>query len=134
MISFIPSCCLPQSDHICLCQLPEQSITLNSLLAHQDYVTTQWDIDQISKAFLAFNQSFYYFPEMCCNETLDQKHKHPKMKYFQLNPSSVFSTWHLAGSDIISHWMLKSQQPAVIPKIARYPSKRSYHFSTKSIK
>ena len=24
--------------------------------------------------------------------------------------------------------MLKSQQPAVIPKIARYPSKRSYHF------
>ena len=25
--------------------------------------------------------------------------------------------------------MLKSQQPAVIPKIARYPSKRSYHFS-----
>ena len=30
--------------------------------------------------------------------------------------------------------MLKSQQPAVIPKITRYPWKRSYHFSTKSIK
>ena len=111
-----------------------QSRALNTLLAHQDYVTTQWDIDQISKAFLAFNQSFYYLLEMCFNGTLDQKHKHPKRKHFQLNPSSVFSTWYLAGSDIISHLILKSQQPVVIPKIARYPSKRSYHFSTKSIK
>ena len=30
--------------------------------------------------------------------------------------------------------MLKSQQPTVISKIARYPSKRSYHFSAKSKK
>ena len=111
-----------------------QSRALITLLAHQDYVTTQWDLDQISKASLAFNQSFYYLLEMCCNGTLDQKHKHLKRKHFQLNPSSVFSTWHLAGSDIISHLMLKSQQPAVIPKIARYPLKRSYHFSAKSIK
>ena len=66
---------------------------------------------------------------MCCNRTLDQKHKHLKMKHFQLNPSSVFNTWHLVRSDIISHLMLKSQQPDAIPKIARYPSKRSYHFS-----
>ena len=51
-----------------------------------------------------------------------------------MNPNNVFSTWHLAKSDIISHLMLKSQQPAVIPKIARYPSKRFYHFSTKSMK
>ena len=65
---------------------------------------------------------------MCCNGTLHQKHKHPKRKHFQLNHSSIFSTWHLAVSDIISHLMLKSQQPAIIPKIARYPSKRSYHF------
>ena len=54
------------------------------------------------------------------------------MKHFQLNPSSVFSTRHLAGSDIISHLMLKSQQPAAILKIARYPSKRSYHFQPNS--
>ena len=105
-----------------------QSRALNTLLAHQDYVTTQWDLDQISKASLAFNQSFYYLLEMCCNGTLDQKHKHPKRKHFQLNPNSVFSIWHLARSDIISYLMLKSQQPTVIPKIARYPSKRSYHF------
>ena len=50
------------------------------------------------------------------------------MKHFQLNPSSVFSTWHLVWNDIISHLMLKSQQPTAIPKIARYPWKRSYHF------
>ena len=105
-----------------------QSRALITLLTHQDYVTTQWDLDQISKASLAFNQSFYYLLEMCCNGTLDQKHKHSKRKCFQLNPSSVFSTWHLARSDIINHLMLKSQQSAVIPKIARYPSKRSYHF------
>ena len=102
MISFIPSYCLPQSNHICLCQLLK-------LLAHQDYVTTQWNFDQICKASLAFNQSFYYLLEMCCNGTLDQKHKHLKRKHFQLNPSSALSTWHLAGSDIISHLMLKSQ-------------------------
>ena len=71
---------------------------------------------------------------MCCNGTLHQKHKHPKRKPFQLNPNSVFNTWHLARSDIINHLMLKSQQLAAIPKIARYPSKRSYHFSTKSMK
>ena len=65
---------------------------------------------------------------MCCNGTLDQKHKHLKRKHFQLNLGNVFSTWHLARSDIISHLMLKSQQPAAIPKIAKYPSKRSYHF------
>ena len=51
-----------------------------------------------------------------------------KMKHFQQNPRSVFSTWHLAGSDIISHLMLKSQQLAAISKIARYPWKRFYHF------
>ena len=51
-----------------------------------------------------------------------------KRKHFQLNPNSVFSTWQLAGSDIISHLMLKSQQPAAIPKIAKYHWKRSYHF------
>ena len=111
-----------------------QSRALITLLAYQDYVTTQWDLDQISKASLAFNQSFYYLLGMCCNGTLDQKYKHPKMKHFQLNPSSVFSTWHLTGSDIISHLILKFQQPAVIPKIARYPSKRYYHFLAKSIK
>ena len=75
---------------------------------------------------------------MCCNGTLDQKHKHLKRKHFQLNLDIVFSTWHLARSDIISHLMLKSQQPAAIPKIAKYPSKRSYHFqpnpSNKSMK
>ena len=111
-----------------------QNRALITLLAHQDYVTTQWDIDQISKASLAFNQSFYYLLGMCCNGTLDQKYKHSKMKHFQLNPSSVFSTWHLTGSDIISHLILKFQQPAVIPKIARYSSKRFYHFLAKSIK
>ena len=111
-----------------------KSRALITLLAHQDYVTTQWDLDQISKASSTFNLSFYYLLEMCCNGTLDQKHKHPKRKHFQLNPSNAFSTWHLAGSDIISHLMLKSQQPAVIPKIAWYPSKRSYHFLVKSIK
>ena len=105
-----------------------QSRALNTLLTHQDYVTTQWDLDQISKASLAFNQSFYYLLKVCCNGTLDQKHKHLERKHFQLNPNSVFSTWHLARSDIISHLILKSQQPTVIPKIARYPSKRSYHF------
>ena len=105
-----------------------QSRALNTLLAHQDYVTTQWSLDQISKTSLPFNQSFYYLLEMCCNGTLHQKHKHSKRKHFQLNPINVFSTWHLPGSDIIGHLMLKSQQPAVIPKIARYPSKRSYHF------
>ena len=51
-----------------------------------------------------------------------------KMKYFQLNPISVFNTWHLAMSDIIRHLMLKSQKSAAISKIARYPRKRSYHF------
>ena len=61
--------------------------------------------------------------EPCTKNTNTQK-----MKHFQLNPSSVFSTWHLVGSDIISHLMLKSQQPTAIPKIARYPLKRSYHF------
>ena len=30
MISFIPSCCLPQSNHIFLCQLLEQSIKYSS--------------------------------------------------------------------------------------------------------
>ena len=30
MMSFIPSCCLPQLDHICLCQLLEQSINYSS--------------------------------------------------------------------------------------------------------
>ena len=105
-----------------------QSRALITFLAHQDYVTTLWGLYWISKASLAFNQSFYYLLEMCCNGTLDQKHKQPKRKHFQLNPSSVFNTWHLAGSDIINHLMLKSQQPTVIPKIARYPSKRSYHF------
>ena len=105
-----------------------QSGALNTLLAHQDYVTTQWDLDQISKASLTFNQSFYYLLEMCCNGTLDQKNKHPKRKHFQLNPSNAFSTWHVARSDIISHLMLKSQQLAVIPKIARSPSKISYNF------
>ena len=69
-----------------------QNRALITLLAHQDYVTTQWDIDQISKASLAFNQSFYYLLGMCCNGTLDQKYKHSKMKHFQLNPSSVFNT------------------------------------------
>ena len=59
-----------------------QSRALNTFLAHQDYVTTQWDIDQISKASLAFNQFFYYLLEMCCNGTLDQKHKHSKRKHF----------------------------------------------------
>ena len=111
-----------------------QSRALNTLLAHQDYVTTQWGLDQISKASLTFNRSFYYLPKMCCNWTLDQKHKHPKSKHFHLNPSNVFSTWHLARSDIISHLMLKSQQPVAIPKIARYLSKRSYNFSAKSMK
>ena len=67
--------------------------------------------------------------EPCTKNTNTQKRKH-----FLLNPSSVFSTWHLAGSDIISHLMLKSQQLATIPKIARYHSKRSYHFSAKSMK
>ena len=65
---------------------------------------------------------------MCCNGILDQKHKHQKRKHFQLNPSSVFSTWHLTETDVTSHLMLISQQPAIIPKIARYHSKRSYHF------
>ena len=51
-----------------------------------------------------------------------------KRKHFQLNPSSVFSTWHLAETDVTSHLMLISQQPAIIPKITRYPSKKSYHF------
>ena len=110
-----------------------QSRALNTLLTYQDYVTTQWDLDEISKTSLAFNHSFYYLLEICCNGTLDQKQKYLKRKHFQMNPSSVFSTWHLARSDIISHLMLKSQQPAVIPKIARYPSKRSYHFLAKSI-
>ena len=67
--------------------------------------------------------------EPCTKNTNTQKRKH-----FLLNLSSVFSTWHLAGSDIISHLMLKSQQLATIPKIARYHSKRSYHFSAKSMK
>ena len=57
-----------------------------------------------------------------------------KMKYFQLNPNSVFNTWHLDGNNIISHLMLKFHQLAAIPKIARYPSKGSYHFSAKSMK
>ena len=131
MICFIPSCCLPQLNHICLCQLLEQSINYSSCSPRLCHNSVR--LDQISKASLAFNQSFYYLLEMCCNGTLDQKHKHPKRKHFQLNPSNVFSTWHLARSDIISHLMLKSQQLAVIPKIARYPSKRSYHFSAKSI-
>ena len=105
-----------------------QSRALNTLLTHKDYVTIQWGLDQFSKTSLTFNQSFYYLLKTCCNGTLDQKHKHTKRKHFQLNPSSVFSTWHLVRSDIISHLMLKSQQPAAISKITRYPSKRSYHF------
>ena len=67
--------------------------------------------------------------EPCTKNTNTQKRKH-----FQLNPNSVFRTWHLGGSDIINHLMLKSQQPAAIPKIARYLWKRSYHFSAKSMK
>ena len=105
-----------------------QSRALNTLLAHQDYVTTQWGLDWISKASLTFNLSFYYLLKMCCNRTLHQKHKHPKRKHFQLNPSSIFSTWHLTETDVTSHLMLISQQPAIIPKITRYPSKKSYHF------
>ena len=49
-------------------------------------------------------------------------------------PTVHLKTWHLAGSDIISHLMLKFQQPAIIPKIVRYPWKRSYHFLAKSMK
>ena len=67
--------------------------------------------------------------ELCTKNTNTRK-----MKYFQLNPNSVFSTWHLDGNNIISHLMLKFHQLAAIPKIARYPSKGSYHFSAKSMK
>ena len=59
-----------------------QSRALNTLFTYQDYVTTQWDLDYISKASLTFNQSFYYLLEMCCNRTLHQEHKHPKKETF----------------------------------------------------
>ena len=63
-----------------------QSKALNNLLAYQDYVTTQWDIDHISKASLTFNQLFYYLLEMCCNGTLHQKHKYSKNEIFPTEP------------------------------------------------
>ena len=37
-----------------------QSRALNTFLVHQDYVTTQWGLDWISKALLTLNKPFYY--------------------------------------------------------------------------
>ena len=63
---------------------------------------------------------------MCCNKTLDQNTNTQKMKHFQQNSSSMFSTWHLAGSDIINLLMLKSHQLDIWPHLLLPQAKLSY--------
>ena len=59
---------------------------------------------------------------------MDQKHKHPKKETFLVEPQQCIQHLTSGWKYIISHLMLKSQQPVAIPKIVRYPWKRSYHF------
>ena len=130
MISFIPSCYLSQSNHIFLCQ----SRVLNTLLAHKDCVTTQWDLGQISKTSLTFNQSFYYLLKMCCNWTLSQKHKHPKKETFPTKPQQCIK--HLTPSWEWDHQPFNAEIPATscYTQNSNIPLKEILQFSDKSIK
>ena len=88
-----------------------QSRALNTLLVHQDYVTTQWGLDWISKASLTFNQSFYYLLKMCCNGILHQKHKHPKNETFPTEPQHYIK--YLTPSWKWYHQPFNAEIPAI---------------------
>ena len=70
MISLIPSCHLPQSGQIFLCQLLEQSIKCYSCSARLSHNKMRPRLD------------LYYLLKICCNRILDQKYKHPKKETF----------------------------------------------------